>query len=221
MQTMRTSAFQSPSIKDQLSLYVFVFVLFVVGVVFGALMVHALTLGQQEELSSDMRQFILRVQDGTVQHGGAALAERAWFHAKWLLLVWVLGLTVVGMPFVLALDFLKGVLVGFAVGLLVSQYAWKGLVFALASVAPANLIAVPAFLIVSVSAITFAAHIVKSRFFSRFGTLGRPVLTFTATAAAMLLLLFAAALVDSYLTPILLKWAMPLVDGSGSQLESF
>ena len=45
--------------------------------------------------------------------------------------LWVLGLTVVGLPFVLALDFLKGVLVGFAIGMLVREFAWKGLLFSL------------------------------------------------------------------------------------------
>ncbi|NBD22657.1 stage II sporulation protein M [Paenibacillus glycinis] len=217
---MRTSALQS-SVKDQLSLYVFVFVLFVVGVVFGALMINALTLGQQQDLSDDIGQFILHIQNGTTEQGGAAFMDRAWFQAKWLLLVWVLGLTVVGMPFVLALDFLKGVLVGFAIGMLVREFAWKGLLFALASVAPVNLIAVPAFLIASVSAVTFAVHVVKSRLFGRFGPLGRPLLSFTATAAFMLILLVGAALVESYLTPILLKWAVPLVSGVRGELESF
>ncbi|QHW30251.1 stage II sporulation protein M [Paenibacillus rhizovicinus] len=217
---MRTSALQS-SAKDRLSLYVFVFVLFVVGVVFGALMVNALTLGQQQDLSDDVQQFIVHIQNGTLQQGSETFADRAWFQAKWLLIVWVLGLTVVGLPFVLALDFLKGVLVGFAIGMLVREYAWKGLVFSLASVAPVNLIAVPAFLIASVSAVTFGVHVVKSRFLGRFGPLGRPLLSFTATAAIMLVLLIAAALVESYLTPILLKWAVPLVNDVNGQLESF
>ncbi|MFC4808417.1 stage II sporulation protein M [Paenibacillus sp. GCM10023250] len=217
---MRTSALQT-SVKDQLSLYVFVFVLFVVGVVFGALMINALTLDQQQDLSDDIRQFLLHIQNGTLAQGSETFADRAWFQAKWLLLVWVLGLTVVGMPFVLALDFLKGVLVGFAIGMLVREFAWKGLAFSLASVAPVNLIAVPAFLIASVSAVTFAVHVVKSRLFGRFGPLGRPLLAYTATAAVMLVLLIAAALVESYVTPVLLRWAAPLVAGLPAELESF
>lgn len=217
---MRTSALQS-SAKDQLSLYVFVFVLFVVGVVFGALMINALTLGQQQDLSEDVRQFIVHIQNGTLQQGSETFTDRAWFQAKWLLLVWVLGFTVVGMPFVLALDFLKGVLVGFAIGMLVREFAWKGLVFALASVAPVNLIAVPAFLIASVAAVTFAVQVVKNRLLGRFGSLGRPLLTYTLTAAAMLVLLIGAALIESYFTPILLKWAAPLVSGIQGELESF
>ncbi|RAP76458.1 stage II sporulation protein M [Paenibacillus montanisoli] len=207
---MRSSALQ-PFMKDQLTLYVFVSVLFVVGVVFGALLVNALTLDQQQNLAGDLQQFIKNIQDGIVQSGADTFWDRAWFHAKWLLLIWVLGLTVVGMPLVLALDFLKGVLVGFAIGTLVRQFAWKGLVFSLASVAPANLIAVPAFLIISVSAISFGLYVVKNRLLGRFGTLSQPLLTFTSSAVGMLLLILGAAAVECYVTPLLLQWAAPLI----------
>ncbi|WP_308639070.1 stage II sporulation protein M [Paenibacillus silvisoli] len=207
---MRTTAVSS-SMKDQLTLYVFVSVLFVVGVIFGALLVNALTLDQQQNLAGDVQQFIQHVQDGIVQSSTDTFWDRAWFHAKWLLLIWVLGLTVVGMPLVLALDFLKGVLVGFAIGTLVRQFAWKGLVFSLASVAPANLIAVPAFLIISVSAISFGLYVVKNRLLGRFGTLSQPLLTFTSSAVAMLVLILGAAAVECYVTPPLLKWAAPLI----------
>ncbi|WP_219836468.1 stage II sporulation protein M [Paenibacillus sp. R14(2021)] len=214
---MRTSALQT-TVKDQLSLYVFVFVLFVVGVVFGALLVNALTLDQQQNLSGDVLQLIQRIQDGTNGSGSEAYWDRAWFQAKWLLLVWVLGLTVVGMPLVLALDFLKGVLVGFAIGMLVREFAWKGLLFSLASVAPANVIAVPAFLIASVSAVSFTIYVVKSRLLSRFGSLGRPLASFTAIAAFMLVVILGAALVEIYVTPILIKWTAPLIGQAAAEL---
>lgn len=214
---MRSSAMQ-PMLKEQLHLYVFVSVLFIVGVVFGALLVNALTLDQQQDLSGDVQQFIGRIQDGTMLTGTESFWDRAWFHAKWLLLVWVLGLTVVGMPLVLALDFLKGVLFGFAVGTLVRQFAWKGLIFSLASVAPPNLIAIPAFLIASVSAVSFTIYIVKNRLIGRFGNISQPLLRYVTQTAMMLVLLLGAALIEAYLTPLLMQWVAPLVQGASAGL---
>ncbi|SDW32519.1 stage II sporulation protein M [Paenibacillus sp. CF384] len=214
---MRSSVLQ-PNMKDQLTLYVFVSVLFVVGVVFGALLVNALTLDQQQNLAGDVQQFIHHIQEGVLQSGNDSFWDRAWFHAKWMILIWVLGLTVVGMPLVLALDFLKGVLVGFAIGTLVRQFAWKGLIFSLASVAPPNLLAVPAFLILSVSAISFGLYVVKNRLLGRFGTLSQPLVTFTSSAAMMLLIILGAAAIECYVTPMLLKWAAPLIVGVSAGL---
>jgi stage II sporulation protein M len=214
---MRSPVLQ-PLMKDHVTLYVFVSVLFVVGVVFGALLVNALTLDQQQDLAADVQLFVQRIQEGMLPDGGQSLWERALFHAKWLILIWVLGLTVVGMPLVLGLDFLKGVLVGFAVGTLVSQHSWKGLLFSLISVAPQNLLVIPALLIASVSAVSFSIYIVRNRLLNRHGTIGQPFAQHTATGALMLLVAVAAAMIESFISPVLLKWAAPLILGSGSGL---
>lgn len=212
------SPMQQSLLKDQMTIYVFVSVLFVVGVVFGALLVNALTLDQQQDLAGDVQLFVKHVQEGVLQTEGQTFWERTLFHAKWILLIWVLGLTVVGMPLVLALDFMKGVLVGFAIGTLVSQHAWKGLLFSLVSIAPPNMIIVPALLIASVSSVSFTIYIVKNRFLSRYGTLSQPFLSYTSTVLVMLLIIVGAAVIESFLSPILVKWAAPLIAGVSNEL---
>ncbi|GGD69869.1 stage II sporulation protein M [Paenibacillus nasutitermitis] len=214
---MRSSTLQ-PMIKDKLVLYVFVCVLFVVGLVFGALLVNALTLDQQQDLAGDVQQFAQHIQSGMLPDAAQSFWDRAIFNAKWILLIWVLGLTVVGMPLVLALDFLKGVLVGFAVGTLVSQHEWKGLLFSLVSVAPANLFVVPALLIASVSAVSFSIYVIKNRLLGRYGSMSQSFISHTATGVFMILIAVGAALVESFVSPLLLKWAAPLILGIGTGL---
>ncbi|MFC4777489.1 stage II sporulation protein M [Paenibacillus sp. GCM10023252] len=206
------SSLSPVTMKDQLTLYVFVAVLFVVGVVFGVLMVEALTLEQQQNLSQDVRQYVQLLQAGSLPDEAQSFWDRFLFHSKWMLLLWLLGITVVGVPFVLALDFLKGALVGFAIGTLISQHAWKGVLFSLVSIAPPNLIAIPALMMTSVAALTFSMYVIKNRLLQRKGTLGPQVLTYTSTALLMLLLLAGAALVEAYLSPIMMSWVTPLLD---------
>ncbi|MFD0711083.1 stage II sporulation protein M [Paenibacillus sp. GCM10027626] len=204
------------TVRDQLALYVFVFVLFVVGIVFGVLLVSALTLDQQQNLAGDIYQFVQRLLAGNDTE--YMFSERFFFHFKWMMLIWLLGLTVVGMPLVLALDFLKGVLVGFAVGTIVYQYEWKGLLFSLVSVAPPNLLVVPMVLITSAAAISFSLYVIRNRLLGRMGSLRPPFVTYVSTAAVMLIVVLAAAAVEMYLSPFLLKWAAPLLVAEGSGL---
>lgn len=200
-----------PQMKHQLTLYLFVIILFAVGVVFGMLMVGALTLEQQQNLGDELSGFIRQIAAGIHPDEAESFWNSLWFHAKWLLLIWVLGLTVVGMPFVLALDFLKGVLVGFAVGTLISQHSWKGLVFALVSVAPPNLLAIPALMVASVAALSFSLLVIRGRLIGRNGRLLQPAAAFVTTTAVMFLAMVGAAFVDAYLSPALMQWAAPLV----------
>ncbi|NIK67633.1 stage II sporulation protein M [Paenibacillus sp. BK720] len=210
---MRSPAFQD-AVKNQLTLYVFVAVLFVVGAIFGGLMVNALTLEQQQDLAADVNQYIRLVNDGVSPDASQSFWDSFIFHGKWLFLLWFLGISVVGIPFVLALDFLKGALVGFAVGSLISQHAWKGVLFSLASVAPPNLIVVPAIMITSVAAITFSTYVIKNRLLQQKGTLAPQVASFTSTALLMLLLLAGASLLEAYLSPYFMQWAAPYLTGA-------
>lgn len=211
MRVMRSSSSSSLLMKDQLTIYIFVTVIFVVGIVFGALLVNALTFDQQQELAVYVQKFAERAGNGMLPEGALSFWDRVLFHGKWLILIWVLGLTVIGMPLVLALDFLKGVLVGFAVGTLVSQYSWKGLLFSLVSVAPPNLLVVPALLIASVSAVSFSLYIIRSRFLNRYGTLSKPFVSHTTTFALMLVIIAGASFVEIFLSPVMLKWVVPLL----------
>ncbi len=209
---MRPAQWLQPT-QDRLSLLVFVVVLFIVGVVFGSLVYNALTLEQQQHLTGEVDHYAEVFRAGLFPDAGATLRERAIFHAKWILLIWLLGVTVVGMPFVLALDFLKGVLIGFSVGGLIQAYGWDGLLFALATIAPPNLIIIPALVLASVSAARFSIHIVKNRLLQPGGDIMQPLLLHTATSLVMLLALWGAALFEGYVSPHLIAWAAPRLLG--------
>lgn len=196
---------------DSLTLYVFIGVLFAVGVVFGALAVHSLTLEQQQNLSGDLDRFIRMMEAGMFPDEGETFWDRFFFYGKWIGLIGVLGMTVVGLPFVLALDFLKGALVGFAIGTVVSEHGWKGIVFSFASVVPPNMIVVPAIVMASAAAISFGLHVIRYRLLQSKGRLLPVFVSLCTMIGLMLLAVTAAALVEAYVSPALMRWAAPML----------
>ncbi|MDF2937531.1 MAG: Stage sporulation protein [Paenibacillaceae bacterium] len=195
--------------KEHFPFFLFIFVLFATGIVFGAVLVGALTLEQREEMARHLAAFAATVDQGGGFDSAASFQQSVMLHLKWLGLIWVLGLSVIGLPLVFALDFLKGVLVGFTVGYMVSVYSWDGLLFAFVSVLPQNLVIIPAFIIVSVAATLFAIHLVKARVVEREGSLAGAFWRYTATALLMVLVLAAAALYEGYLSPELMRQVAP------------
>lgn len=199
--------------KDHFALYVFVSVLFLIGVVFGAVMVNALSLDQKQELSRHLNYFFQTVNDGALLDGGQqqSFFQTLGLHLKWMGLIWVLGLSVVGLPLIFVLDFLKGVLVGFSVGYLTGQFAWKGMLFALVSVAPQNVVIIPAILIASVTATGFSLYLVRNRFLQRRGTIGQPFWQYTGTSVFLSVLLAGVALYEGFLSPHVMRWVAPML----------
>ncbi|MFC5403893.1 stage II sporulation protein M [Cohnella soli] len=202
------------SARDNINLYVFVGVLVIVGAVFGGMLVHALTLEQQQEMADHLGAYLTTLKHPDQLSASDAFWGNFRFYAKWLLLIWLLGLSVIGLPFVFALDFLKGVLVGFAVALLAQQFEWKGVWFFIAATAPQNAIVVPALMIASISAARFAYFVVRERLFRRKGQLLPPFLAHTAVTGMMLIALVVASLVEAYVSPALVSRAAPSVSVS-------
>lgn len=199
-------------IQEHLSYFIFVSVLFIMGVVFGAMLVNALTLEQKEDMGAYLSQFFMTLDAGGMEQ--TTFQESFVLHLKWLLLIFVLGLSVIGLPVILILDFLKGILIGFSIGYLVGELSWKGALFAMASIAPQNLIVVPAILIASVAAISFSVYMIRNRFMQQKGNLSRQFSQYGFLSLAMLGLLFGVSLFESFVTPHLIAWLAPWLTAS-------
>jgi stage II sporulation protein M len=199
------------SARDNLNLYVFIGVLIIVGAIFGALLVNALTLEQQQELADEIGNYMTSIQDSQHLVQKTTFWDSFMFYGKWLFLIWLLGLSVIGLPIVLALNFLKGVLIGFAGALLTQQLAWKGVIFFFVATAPQNALVIPALMIASISAARFAYFVVRERLFRRKGQLLPPFLAHTAVTVLMLVILCAASLYEAYLSPLLLERVTPIL----------
>jgi stage II sporulation protein M len=128
-----------------------------------------------------------------------------------VLLIWIFGLSVIGLPLILVLDFLKGVLIGFTVGYMIGQYSWKGMLFALAGVVPQNMIVLPVIVVCSVTAMSFSLDMIKQRFWQRSGTVVPPFMRYSLTTAVMAMLLIAASIYEAFLSPAVLKWVSPML----------
>jgi stage II sporulation protein M len=207
---MRAKFGFTPAANRQ-TLLVFIAVLTAAGILFGVLASRTLTLDQQDNLASDLKRYALLAEAGLLADAGDTLGDRAVLHGKWLLAVWLLGLTVIGAPFVLVLDFLKGVLIGFSFGVLIQTYGWKGMLFALAAVAPGNLLVLPALLLASVSSVAFALHVFKYRLMQPSGSLREPLLAHTSAALIMMAVCVGGAFVEACAAPKLIGWAAPLL----------
>ncbi|MEB3102749.1 stage II sporulation protein M [Ferviditalea candida] len=206
----RNSAIQN-YMKEHLPLYVFVAVLFIMGVVFGALMVNALSLEQKQDLADYLSSFFHTVIQDSVSDGGASLQQTFAMHLKWTVLIFVLGMSVIGLPLILILDFLKGVLVGFTIGYLSGQLSWKGMLFALITVVPQNLIIIPALIACSVTAISFSLYLIRNRLLQKKGSIRQAFYQYAGLTSALLVILFGASLFEAYVSPPLMKWIVPLI----------
>lgn len=199
-------------LKANIVSYFFIILIFVIGVVVGALAVKILPDEQKNELISYLRIFFMGLSQGTE---GTISTENMigmvmFNNAKTVVLIWILGFTIVGIPFVLFIIFTRGFIIGFTVGFLVNEYVMKGLLFALASVLPHNLFAVPAILVMGVSATTFSLMLVRRKTYGK-TNIWYEAMRYSILCMIMLAVILFASLIEVYISPVFMKLAAKLL----------
>lgn len=154
-------------LKRNALVYLFTLILFLTGIVFGAIIVNSMDFVQKEDLFFYLERFFLSIHEGEQLPAFTVLKSSFLYHAKYLLLMFVFGLAVIALPLVWIFVFLKGLVIGFSVGFLVNQLGFKGLLLASLSIAPQNMFAIPIYLIAGSLSMIFCMTIMRRLFHKR------------------------------------------------------
>ena len=191
---------------EHLGYLALVALLFVMGIVFGAMTVNNLPAGERQNLLNYLRAF-LHSLGPTVDLRGAGLAREAiWTNTKTIALLFLLGLSAIGTPFILLVVFTRGFVLGFTVGFLVKQLMLKGFFFALVAVVPQNLLFIPALLAAAAANLDLGVVLIRSRFLGRTIYFPQKLLCCLGITGAAVFILFLAGLIEGYVSPILIGW---------------
>ncbi|MCS0672323.1 stage II sporulation protein M [Cytobacillus firmus] len=192
--------------REHSSIYLFVVVLFLMGVIFGAIVVNSLSFTQKEDLFYYLSQFFGQVSDGHVAAADELFKQSFFHNTKFIGLMWILGISIIGLPVILILLFMKGMVVGFTVGFLVNQMGWEGFLLSFVSVLPQNLIIIPIFILAAALAVSFSLKMIRRQFMKKVGQPMMPLFgRYMFAFAVAILFLIAAAGVEAFISPVLMK----------------
>ncbi|PAE43834.1 stage II sporulation protein M [Bacillus sp. 7884-1] len=199
--------------REHSSTFLFIVILFLMGVIFGAIVVNSMSITQKEDLFYYLSQFFSQILNGKVTENNDLFAQSFLHNSKFIGLIWILGISIIGLPVILILLFIKGLVVGFTVGFLVSQLGLKGFLLAFVSILPQNLIIIPVFILMAALSVIFSLRMIKKQFFK---TSGQPILPFfknyILTFIVAVVLISAASGVEAYVSPWLMKTMMGSLD---------
>lgn len=201
-------------IMEHSSIYLFISILFLMGVIFGGIVVNSLNFSQKQDLYFYLSRFFGQVSEGKFASAGDMFKESFLHNIKYAGLIWLLGVSIIGLPVILILLFLKGVVVGFTVGFLVNQMKWKGFLLSFVSILPQNILLIPVFIIVSTAAVAFSLKMIRQQFMKRLSEPVFPMLTkYTFLMGGLSLVLLLASTLEAYASPVFMKSLIKMITG--------
>lgn len=192
--------------REHSSIYLFVIVLFLMGVIFGAIIVNSLSIIQKEDLFYYLTLFFDSVANEKYVSGEDLFFQSFTHNMKYIGLIWLLGISIIGLPIILIMLFMKGMVVGFTVGFLVNQMSWNGFLLSFVAILPQNLIIIPLFIFASVLSISFSLKMIRRQFTKTLRLPILPIITqYFIAFLAVIAFIGIAAGIEAYISPSFMK----------------
>ena len=121
------------------SLFVFLFVLVMIGLFSGALFSVVLSDTDKKMVSDYLNNFLVGLSNDDLNISNSFF-NTSIFTLGFVLLIWIFGISIVGVLLVLPFLFFKSFILGFSIGSIFINYKFKGIVLALIYVVPHHVI---------------------------------------------------------------------------------
>ncbi|GAA0327531.1 stage II sporulation protein M [Oceanobacillus sp. FSL W7-1293] len=196
-------------IKRHTTIYVFTAILFLTGIVFGAILVNSMDFVQKQNLFFYLERFFTQqTNEGEVIGRQDIFIQSLLYHIKYLSFIILLALSMIGLPIIWIMIFMKGLVVGFSVGFMVNQLGGQGLLLSTISIAPQNLLIIPIYIIAGSAAMIFSIGLWQKLLLKhQYQEVWPPFIRLLITFAILIVCTALAALMEAYLSnTLLLEW---------------
>lgn len=183
------------------------FVVFIVilGIISGSIFLMVINDSDRTLVTEEITTFISNISTNSINNSNAfknSIIESLIF----ILLTWILGMSIIGTIFNIFFIYLKSFAIGFSISSFILVYKYKGILSSLVYIIPSQLINILIMLIIGVYTILFAKYLFKIIFLKdKSINLGKFFKKYMLVFGICLILGLISSVLEAYLVPSLLK----------------
>lgn len=152
------------SIIKQKKLYRIIITLMIFGIISGILFIFFISKESKTKALVSIKNFFDLMNTSTGVNYGKSFLNTLVNNIGYVLLIWLLGISIIGLPITIVLAFMKSFIVGFSISSIISCYKAKGILGAFLYVFPHQIIILFIYLLLSFYSISFSIKLFKSLF---------------------------------------------------------
>lgn len=148
-------------VKENRKIYLLLIFILIIGIVKGNFDLISIKKNIMSELGDYINNFFSVIHSGQIKKEQIIL-EEFLNSIKLFLVVWLCGSSIIGIPVIFYIVYLKGYIVGFCSGILIKSMGLNGINIIIANILPKEIFIIPIIVILSVSGIKFSIGIIKN-----------------------------------------------------------
>lgn len=182
----------------------------IIAIITGALYVAFLNEGDKLIVKESIVEYIEFIEKG--ESSSLTIFKNIFLsNVFFILLIWLLGISVIGIPIIVFLFFSKSFLMGFSIATIILNYEFKGLLFALFYIFPHQIINIFVYMFLIVYACALSYRIIDS-IIKKTTIDFKPIINkYLKVLLISMGIILISILFETFLTPILLKKILPFL----------
>ena len=149
------------NIRINKNLFVFLLVIIAVGIAAGSIFVTVLNNEDKVMVSDYLNNFLNNLNSNNLNYSGT-LINTLIFTLGAALLIWLLGISIIGFLLILIFLFIKAFSIGFSIGSIIINFNFKGIIIAIAYIVPHHIINLMIYLLISSYALVLSYRLINS-----------------------------------------------------------
>ncbi len=191
-------------IKLDKKILLFLVILLVIGITVGAIFVTILNQSDKSLVSEHLNEFLNSVESNKLDFS-LVLKNNLISNILYVLIIWLLGISVIGLPIIIFMFFSKTFILGFSIGAIISTFKTKGILFGLVYTFPGQVISLLFLMLLVMYSLSFSFKMIYLIFKKK--TLDFKVVMnkYFKILLVVLSVIILMSLYDTYLMPRLVK----------------
>lgn len=147
--------------KSNKKMVVFLMTIFIIGIIAGSLFIVILNKSDKTLIKDYLEQFLNSISSNKLNYTDALISSLG-SNIFYILLIWLLGISVIGLPIMLFIYFSKAFMLGFSISSMLFHYKLKGIFLALLYVFPHQILNILIYSFLMVYSTSLSIRIIKS-----------------------------------------------------------
>ena len=122
-----------------------------------------------------------------------------------IIILYILAISIIGIPFILLFLFVKGFIVGFSISSIINTYKFKGILYQFAYLFPHKFLLLIIYILLGFYSINFSIRLFKSLFLKEDIILSKYFLNLNKVFVLSIIICFICSLLETFLCPLLIK----------------
>jgi len=197
-------------IKFDKHLMIFLIILLLVAIIAGGVFVTILNQDDKTLIINHLDLFLNNLENNKTDYL-FVLKNNLITNISYLLIIWLLGISVIGLPIIVVMYFSKIFMLGFTLGSIILSYGYKGILFSLLYVFPAQIIILLISLLLVMYAMSFSFKLIYVIFKRKSMDFKNIMNRYFKILLFCLIITILFSLYDTYIMPILIKSIISII----------